>query len=140
MNKLDMVQCENVDGGLLRELSSIASQVSARLLSYRRHILQLEAEVDRLEAGLGKATEADKPATAPVPTWTPPVSLPDGIYLWKSTRLEKAEIDEDGRKSTWADWSPGESYKDWTPPPRAGEWQVKSGRAACLVPHEESPQ
>lgn len=83
---------------------------------------------------------ADKPAPAPVLTWTPPVSLPDGVYSWKSTRLEKAEIDEDGRKSTWADWSPGESYKDWTSPPETGEWQVESGCATYLGPNEESPQ
>jgi len=47
VNKLDMVQCEGVDGGLLRELPSIASQISARLLSYRRHIRELEIELDR---------------------------------------------------------------------------------------------
>ena len=73
---------------------------------------------------------ADKPAPAPTPTWTPPASAPDGIYIADNSRCA---IDGAWRTHELrAGW-----YRDYVKPAN-GVWRVESGRAVYLGSGQEA--
>lgn len=217
MNKLDLVNCEDIDDDLMAQFRHAASRLAERLRTYRRHIADTQSEFDRLTAELDGARDvataygvlpkvtrtretvdgvdcerisgldvivpvglipdgespkevrswaiglpptwlsdvgrvmgaetptsaigargklrlvlADRPAPAPVPTWTPPVSLPDGEYTCGDDFLERGSHTWDHRVSP-------SRWKDYVRPAN-GRWQVESGRATYLGPNEETPR
>lgn len=48
--RLDLVHCEDIDDDRLREFRSIASWFASRLQAYRRRIIDMQSEFDRLTA------------------------------------------------------------------------------------------
>lgn len=64
----------------------------------------------------------------PVPTWTPPFSLPDGGYRFscKSLYTPSGGMCLGGQDAAIT------LFKDFTDPPRDGLWQVKDGKATYL--------
>lgn len=218
--RLDLVHCEDIDDDRLREFRSIASWFASRLQAYRRRIIDMQSEFDRLTAerdvwkrDAGKLAEssvkaacvtraretidgvecerisgldviapvglipdgeepkevrscrmpffgrwisdevcgpsdyrpididyqlrillADKPATAPVPTWTPPASFVDGLYV----------IDLAGALLPSGVWTYDAVLQDLSrglyDRPALGRWKVESGRATYLGPNQESHQ
>jgi len=62
----------------------------------------------------------------PPPTWTPPQSLPDGVYAWLGRGMEK-NGEFMGVPSAFP-----KSYRDWSDPPKVGRWRVENGTATWL--------
>ena len=61
----------------------------------------------------------------PLPTWTPPASLSDGLYRWEAEILC---YDGGTMTKPWL----SRVLRDWTDPPLEGRWKIENGKATYL--------
>lgn len=143
---IDGVECERIRGldvivpvGLIPEGEGIADIRSAKLPFPGRYVgvdgrvyppSKISLPEDSCELLL---MLADKPAPAPVPTWTPPAGLRTGRYVSKALWLVCADDEHQIYHEHLEQLIP--SYAK----PTEGVWHVEPGKATYIGPNQESP-
>lgn len=143
---IDGVECERISGldvivpvGLIPDGEDIADVRSAKIPFPGRYIgvdgrvyppSKISLPEDSCELLL---MLADKPAPAPVPTWTPPAGLRTGRYVSKALWLVCADDEHQIYHEHLEQLIP--SYAK----PTEGVWHVEPGKATYIGPNQESP-